>query len=222
LKKGEVEMTSKFGGLLSVCLAFLIVLSFLGQTSAEPMYFGFESCAGWVNCSTESPNYTGICCRPCKAPDGRSIWDCRKVGVERQTLGESTEGRLPAGEATITGIVTKEGILRADRGAAYGVAGAKAAEMRQNVGKKIEVKGTVQEAEGQVTIEVDAYEVLGYGAAATEEASASCAGWLNCDSRAPTFTGTCCRQCSGETGAEFWDCKVHSEGEHFDLAEWTR
>lgn len=206
---------------LGMLLAFLIVVSLSGPVQAEQVDLGFVSCAGWVNCSTESPNYTGICCRPCKDLERGTIWDCRKMGIERELLSGSSSGRLPAGEATITGIVTKEGILQADRGPAYAVGGAKAAELRHNVGKKIEIKGTVQEAEGKVTIDVDAYELLGYGAAA-DEASGSCADWLNCDSRAPTFTGTCCRQCAGETGEKGWDCKVFSEGEHFDLAEWTK
>ena len=63
---------------------------------------------------------------------------------------------------------------------------------------------------------------MGYGTTVTAEASGSCANWLNCDSRAPTFTGTCCRQCTEETGEKLWDCKVFSDGEHFDLAEWTK
>ena len=42
------------------------------------------------------------------------------------------------------------------------------------MGKKIEIKGTVQEAEGKVTIDVDAYELMGYGAAVSDEASGSC------------------------------------------------
>ncbi len=209
------------GGLLSVLLAFLLVVFLCGPVAAIEIDFGFESCEGWVNCSTESPNYTGICCRPCRVSEGRSIWDCRRVGAERQSLDAAEAGRLPAGEATLTGIMTKEGLLQADLGPSYAVAGDKAVELQHNMGKKIEIKGTVQEAEGKVSIDVDAYELLGQGAA-TIEGAASCAEWKNCDSRAPTFTGTCCRECANQTGEKLWDCKVFSEGEHFDLAEWTR
>ncbi len=214
-------MKMKIGGLLKFCLLSLFVFSISAQVSAEPVSLGFESCAAWVNCSTESPNYTGICCRPCTAFDGRSIWDCRRVGAERQGSGEPAAGRLPPGEATLTGIVTREGLLQADLGPSYAVAGDKAAELRQNMGKKIEIKGTVQEAEGRATIEVDAYELMGHGEAATIEGATSCGDWQNCDSRAPTFTGTCCRPCENQAGEQLWDCKVFSVGEHFDLAEWT-
>ena len=207
---------------LGVSLGFLIAASLFGQLSAGEADQDFLSCAGWVNCSTESPNYTGICCRPCRDRERRTVWDCQRVHDEMERLGEPSAGRLSSGEATITGIVTKEGVLQADQGQEYMVAGAKADELQHNMGKKIEVKGTVQEAEGNVTIDVDAYELMGFGDAKAVEASGSCAEWLNCDSRAPTFTGTCCRRCPDAKGGERWDCKVFSEGEHFDLAEWSQ
>ena len=215
-------MTRKIVGSLGVFLGCLIVASPFGHVAAGEADHEFDSCSTWVNCSTESPNYTGICCRTCGGPERAIDWDCRKVGAERERLSGSLTGRLPAGEATITGIVTKEGLLQADKGQEYAVAGIKANELQHNMGKKIEIKGTVQEAEGKVTIDVDAYELMGYGAAVSVEASGSCGNWLNCDSRAPTFTGTCCRRCTEETGEKLWDCKVFSEGEHFDLAEWTK
>ncbi len=190
----------------------LFVALLFGHVAAGEADHDFDSCSGWVNCSTESPNYTGICCRTCGGPERAIDWDCRRVGAERERLGGSSAGRLPAGEATITGIVTKEGVLQADKGQEYAVAGIKANELQHNMGKKIEIKGTVQEAEGKVTIDVDAYELMGYGAAVSVEASGSCGNWLNCDSRAPTFTGTCCRQCTEETGEKLWDCKVFSDG----------
>ncbi|MBW1743790.1 MAG: hypothetical protein JRJ47_10250 [Deltaproteobacteria bacterium] len=215
-------MTRKRICSLGVSFGFLFVALLSGQVAAGEAGYDFVSCAGWANCSTDSPNYTGICCRPCRERERGAIWDCRRIGAERERLGGSSAGQLPAGEATITGIVTKEGVLQADQGHEYAVAGDQAVELQHNMGKKIEVKGTVQEAEGKVTIDVDAYELMGYGATVTAEASHSCANWLNCDSRAPTFTGTCCRQCAEETGGKLWDCKVFSEGEHFDLAEWSR
>jgi hypothetical protein len=216
---GRDKMTGKRLCSLGVSLGFLFVALLSGPLAAGEADRDFVSCTGWVNCSTESPNYTGICCRTCGGAERAVDWECRKVSAEKARLGAPSSGQLPAGEATITGIVTKEGVLQADQGYEYAVAGVQAVELRKNMGKKIEVKGTVQEAEGKVTIEVDAYELMGYGAA---KESGACADWLNCDSRAPTFTGTCCRRCAEETGEKLWDCKVFSEGEHFDLAEWSR
>ena len=215
-------MTRRMAYSLGVFFGFLFVALLTGQITAGEADYDFTSCAGWVNCSTESPNYTGICCRPCRDRERGSIWECRRVRDETERLGRPSAGQRPAGEATITGIVTKEGVLQADQGNQYAVAGDQAIELQHNMGKKIEVKGTVQEAEGKVTIDVDAYELLGPGAVATVEASGSCTEWMNCDSRAPTFTGTCCRQCAEESGEKLWDCKVFSVGEHFDLAEWTK
>ena len=207
---------------LEVSLGFLFVALLFGPSAAGEVGYDFVSCAGWANCDTESPNYTGICCRPCRERERGAMWDCRSIGDETERLGGSSAGQLPTGEATITGIVTKTGVLQADKGQEYAVAGNRAAEFQRIMGKKVEVKGTVQEAEGKVTIDVDAYELMGYGATVAAEASGSCSNWLNCDSRAPTFTGTCCRQCTEETGEKLWDCKVFSEGEHFDLAEWKK
>jgi len=215
-------MTRKTVCSLGGSFGFLFVALLSGPLAAGEADYDFVSCAGWANCSTESPNYTGICCRPCRERERGTIWDCLRVHDETEHLGGSSGGPLPSGEATITGIVTKEGVLQADQGHEYTVAGDQAVELQHNMGKKIEVKGTVQEAEGKVTIDVDAYELMGYGQAVAVEASGSCADWLNCDSRAPTFTGTCCRKCAEESGEKLWDCKVFSEGEHFDLAEWTK
>jgi len=215
-------MTGKIACSLGVSFGFLFIVLLSGPLAAGEVGYDFVSCAGWANCSTESPNYTGICCRPCRERERGTMWDCQRVGAEWERLGGSSAGQLPAGEATITGIVTKEGVLQADQGHEYAVAGVQAVELQHNMGKKIEVKGTVQETEGKATIDVDAYELMGYGPAVAVEASGSCGNWLNCDSRAPTFTGTCCRQCTEATGEKLWECKVFSVGEYFDLAEWTK
>ena len=215
-------MTRKIACSMGFSFGFLFVVLLSGPLAAGEADYDFVSCAGWANCSTESPNYTGICCRPCRERERGKMWDCQRVHDEKEPLGGPPAEQLPTGEATITGIVTKEGVLQADQGHAYAVAGAQAVDLQRNMGKKIEVKGTVQEAEGKVTIDVDAYELIGHGTAVAFEASDSCADWVNCDSRAPTFTGTCCRRCAEETGGKLWDCKVFSEGEHFDLAEWAR
>ena len=185
-------MTKKIACSLGVPVGFVLVALLYGQVAAGDAGYDFVSCAGWSNCSTESPNYTGICCRPCKERERGAMWDCRRVGAERQTLGGPSAGQLPAGETTITGIVTKEGVLQADQGHEYAVSGAQAAELQHNMGKRIEVKGTVQESEGKVTIDVDAYELMGYGAAAAVEAAGSCGDWQNCDAvnnRRPGVTG---------------------------------
>jgi len=215
-------MTGKIACSLGVSFGFLFIVLLSGPLAAGEADVDSDSCSAWVNCSTESPNYTGICCRTCGGPEREIDWDCRRVGAERERLGGSSAVQLPAGEATITGIVTKEGVLQTDKGREYAVAGVNANELQQNMGKKIEVKGTVQEAEGKVTIDVDAYQLMGYGPAVDVEASGSCGNWLNCDSRAPTFTGTCCRQCKDATGEKLWECNVFSVGEYFDLAEWTK
>ena len=62
---------------------------------------------------------------------------------------------------------------------------------------------------------------MNLGDAGGPAAIGSCTGWMNCDQRPPNFTGTCCRQCDDKQGAKVWDCKVFSEGEHFDTAEWS-
>jgi hypothetical protein len=70
-------------------------------------------------------------------------------------------------------------------------------------------------------VEVASYKSMNLGDAGGPAAIGSCGGWMNCDQRPPNFTGTCCRQCDDNQGAKVWDCKVFSEGEHFDTAEWS-
>ena len=66
-----------------------------------------------------------------------------------------------------------------------------------------------------------AEEAADPGKGALTDALMSCNKWMNCDTESPNFTGTCCRQCDDKQGAKVWDCKVFSEGEHFDTAEWS-
>lgn len=214
-------MKSRVLALFTVSFAILFAVAFTGDGIAEQWEGESASCGGWVNCSTDSPNYTGICCRVCRDRSETTFWNCKRVPAEREAFAPTAAGRLPAGEATITGIVTKEGVLKADAGHGFAVAGDKADMLQKNMGKRIEVRGTVQEAEGKVTIEVDAYEWMGLGEAQAVQTSGSCSQWMNCDARSPTFTGTCCRQCRDAAGAAAWDCRVFSVGEHFDLAEWA-
>ena len=216
-------MKKKILSSLRVSLGFLLIFLALpcAHVDAGESDLDFVSCGAWANCSTESPNYTGICCRPCKDREKGTVWDCWRVHDEVEPLGGPTGKQPTAGVATLTGIVTQEGVLQADQGREYAVSGKKAGEFQSNIGKKIEVKGTLQEAEGKVTIDVDAYELMGFEDTQAAAPTDTCSGWVNCDSRAPTFTGTCCRRCANADGGERWDCKVFSEGEHFDLAEWT-
>jgi hypothetical protein len=127
---------------------------------------------------------------------------------------------------TVSGIVTHEGFLMAFDGLEYALAGDQSAKLKRNMGKELEIKGTVKEEQGKVTIDVEAYE-LGVlrdagegGASEAEDVFTSCGAWQNCNSLPPTFTGTCCRQCGNEEGKTLWDCQMLSVGEHFDLAEW--
>ncbi len=215
-------MKREIVGSLGVFVGLFLLAAFLpGQANAEEGAFNLSSCGGWVNCNTQSPNYTGICCRVCRDPEKGNEWECMRVGGETEQLGAAPTANVPTGEATITGIITREGLLQTEQGQDYAVAGTEATRLKDNMGKEIEVKGTVQEADGKATVDVTSYQMMDVGPAVAIEKGASCGAWLNCDSRPPTFTGTCCRQCPDEKGQQFWDCKAFSVGEHFDLAEWA-
>jgi hypothetical protein len=187
----------------------------------------FVSCTGWLNCNEESPNYTGYCCRCCRDKEAGKRWHCKRKSPTGEQLDASVVDNAVVGEATISGIVTRESILKADDGRSFAVAGEKAEELCRNMGKKIEVKGTVEEEQGKITIDVETYELLLSGTATTEQVTklddpfVSCTEWANCSTLPPTFTGTCCRQCMDTNGGKIWDCKVFSAGEYFDLAEWS-
>jgi hypothetical protein len=156
--------------------------------------------------------------------EGQTIWDCKGVSSESESRGASEAGNLAVGEATLTGIVTAEGFLKADDGRNYKIAGTRLTvdELERNLGKKFEVKGTVQEANGKATIAVKEYNMVYSEIAAPEgDSLSSCTAWLNCDRRPPNYTGTCCRQCEDSQGEKVWDCQVFSGREHFDKAEWS-
>jgi hypothetical protein len=234
-------MKQRAGWFLGGALAIAIVCLLAGQPNAgEEAMSGavspegvpeaddaFVTCTEWLNCNEDSPNYTGYCCRCCRSKTGGKLWQCKSKppeGGEPDTLAVDD---TVVGEATISGIVTRESILKADDGRAFAVAGEKAEELRRNMGKKIEVKGTVEEEQGKVTIDVEAYEFMLSGKpAAQAETKAdkrfvSCTEWTNCSTLPPTFTGTCCRECVDGKGGRNWDCEVFSVGEYFDLAEWS-
>jgi len=185
------------------------------------------SCTEWLNCNEESPNYTGFCCRCCRDKNRKKRWECKRESPEGEEPDNLVAEADAVGEARISGIVTRECILKADDGRAFAVAGEKAEELRRNMGRKLEVKGTVQEEQGKVTIDVETYELMLTGSATTAHGTGksdrfvSCSEWANCSTMPPTFTGTCCRECMDRKGEKIWDCEVFSTGEYFDLAEWS-
>ncbi len=65
-----------------------------------------------------------------------------------------------ADEATITGELTVEGTLITEDGQEYAITGDKIEELNKNIGKKIELKGTVEEKEGKKMICVNEYKLL--------------------------------------------------------------
>jgi hypothetical protein len=238
MEKRRERMKRKIVSLLGFTLAVAVVALLAGQLPAEEeaqvgqdaaqaepkAEKAFVSCNKWLNCNSESPNFTGLCCRICRDAEGQIDWDCKPVSAEGERRDASPVGDVALGEATLTGIVTAEGILRADDGHKYKIAGTRLQvdELQRNMGRRIEVKGTVQEVEGKVSIQVASYQSMHLGDAAGADALGSCTGWMNCDQRPPNFTGTCCRQCKDKQGGKVWDCKVFSEGEHFDMAEWSK
>lgn len=223
-------MKLKVALFVGTSVAVLCALVLVGPLAAEEPTQGRQgsaqandpavSCTGWMNCDEASPNYTGFCCRCCTYRSGQRDWECREAMAAGGRRDALVAKRAPAGEATLAGVITRQGLLEADDGQAYTVAGDKAAELASNMGRKIEVKGTVQEVEGRVSIDVEAYELLWPATAEAGDSLHSCTAWKNCDSRPPTYTGTCCRRCQDEGGEKVWDCKVISPGEYFNLAEW--
>jgi hypothetical protein len=220
------------GGTLAVAIVFLLAgqipageADTSGKVSPEGVVEaddGAVTCTGWLNCNEESPNYTGYCCRCCRSERGGKRWHCKRKSPDGDQLGASVVGQAVAGVTTVSGIVTRESILKADDGRTFAVAGEKAEELRRNMGKMIEVKGTVEEEQGKVTIDVETYELISSGSAIKQDDPfVSCAEWANCSTLPPTFTGTCCRQCVDTEGGKNWDCRVFSAGEYFDLAEWS-
>jgi len=230
----KAKIVCSLGASLTIFCTAFFAGSLSGQEAASVLQSTMESdspavsCTGWMNCDSHSPNFTGFCCRCCTDKTGSKRWECRESFAKGPHRRGLLAGHPPAGEATLAGIVTREGLLQAEDGLAYAVAGEKAEELHRNMGRKIEVKGTVEEVQGRATIEVKAYELLGSGTAGAQAglpaagAFGSCTGWMNCDPRPPTYTGTCCRECEDNEGAKLWDCRVFSVGEHSNMAERLR
>jgi len=73
-----------------------------------------------------------------------------------------------AGETTLSGMILAEGTFMAKDGQAFMISGDKAQELNQNIGKQVEIKGTVQEKEGKSTISITEYKLIEAPAAKAE------------------------------------------------------
>jgi hypothetical protein len=62
--------------------------------------------------------------------------------------------------STITGKVTEAGTLETDSGKEYKLSGQAANELLKNVGKSVEIKGTVMDKPGEMTIEVQSFKLI--------------------------------------------------------------
>ena len=67
---------------------------------------------------------------------------------------------ISAEEATISGELTPEGTIVTVDGQEYAITGDKAEELHKSIGKKIELKGTVEEKQGKKVIFVKEYKLL--------------------------------------------------------------
>lgn len=209
---------------IGVVLAAAFVAPLAGQVAAQGVGSELLACSEWLNCNKESPNYTGFCCRHCRNALGQTVWDCDEFAAEGSRPEAALAGEAAAGEASLTGIVTLEGFLSEKDGRVYEITGRRASRIQGNIGKEIEVKGTVQEAEGKVRIDVDSFQLTPREELIGEQAQAgltACKAWQNCNTMPPNYTGTCCRECKDAEGAPVWDCKVFSVEDHFEMAEWV-
>ena len=75
-----------------------------------------------------------------------------------------------AGETTLSGKIMAEGTFLANDGQAFAISGEKVQELNQNIGKLMEIKGTVQELEDKSTINITQYKLLEAPAAQAEKA----------------------------------------------------
>jgi hypothetical protein len=62
--------------------------------------------------------------------------------------------------STITGKVTESGTLETDSGKEYKLSGQAANELMKNVGKSVEIKGTIMDKPGEMTIEVESFKLI--------------------------------------------------------------
>ncbi len=218
-------MKRNFVLFMGVTLAAVFITPLVGQVAAEELQGELLACSEWMNCNKESPNYTGFCCQHCKNALGQTIWNCSEFAAEGNRPEAAQAGKAAAGETSLTGIVTLEGFLSEKDGKVYEIAGRRAERIQGNIGKEIEVKGTVQDAGGKVRIDVDSYKLASRDEEIGEKSQAAlsgCRAWQNCNTMPPNYTGTCCRECKDEQGAPVWDCKVFSVNDYFNMAEWVK
>ena len=71
----------------------------------------------------------------------------------------ATSATIFADDVSISGKITPEGTLIADDGQEYAIIGDKASELLKNSGVTIEVKGKVEEKQGQKTLSVIDYKL---------------------------------------------------------------
>ncbi len=62
--------------------------------------------------------------------------------------------------ATITGKITSNGTVLVEDGKEYLLSGDRVSELNENVGRRMELKGTVMEEGGKSTIKVEEYRML--------------------------------------------------------------
>jgi hypothetical protein len=218
-------MKRNFVLFVGVVLAVVFVTPLVGQVVAEESQGELLACSEWLNCDKASPNYSGLCCRHCKNALGQTIWNCSEFAAQGNRPEAAQAGKTVTGETSLTGIVTLEGFLSDKDDRVYEIAGRRAESIQGNIGKEIEVKGTVQETGGKVRIDVDSYKLAPRDEVIGEKSQAAvtgCKAWQNCNTMPPNYTGTCCRECKDKEGAPVWDCKVFSEKDHFDVAEWVK
>ena len=65
-----------------------------------------------------------------------------------------------AKETTLSGKIMADGTFMADGGESFMISGDNLQELKQSIGKLIEVKGTVKEQEGKNTITIIEYKLL--------------------------------------------------------------
>jgi|GEM_PF-1537403 len=95
--------------------------------------------------------------------EDKSETETEKSGItETQDPGAAAEETMPGSDQiVVSGMINESSQLVDDNGYVYELADTgQGAEVKSMIGKKIEIKGTVLEEEGQVSVEVDDYTIL--------------------------------------------------------------
>ena len=104
---------------------------------------------------------------------GKSLKTNKQIGgnemIKKQLLGVLVVftilafcgAAIAAESMTIVGTINEDGVLVDEGGALYMLGeDEKGEEVAENAGKKVEVKGTVEESDGTKTIAVESYKVM--------------------------------------------------------------